>query len=392
MNQNTPLRISTQCLHAGQQDDPTTHARAVPIYATAAYNFTSTEHAANLFGLKEFGNIYSRLMNPTNDVLEKRLAALDGGAAGLALRLRARRPSPRPSSPSSAPGRTSSPPPACTAGPGRCSRRRSTGWASRCGSSTPTIRRVFANSPTPSTRCVYLESHGQPQERRARLGPYHRGRPRTGPAGDRGQHGDDAGAAAAHRARRGHRGLLHAPSTSAATACTSAGPSSTAAKFPWAKDPQRWPEFCPPDPSLSRHGLHRGASAGGQHRLHPAHAARTGLRDTGACMSPFAAFLFLLGLETLHAADAAALRQRPGSWPSGSAKHPTVAWVNYPGPAPASLPRPGQEVPARRGRGRSSASASRAARPPGMKFINTVKLASHLANIGDAKTLVIHPA
>src|SRR3990170_5622234 len=76
--------LGTLALHAGQVDDPTTHARAVPIYATASYNFTSTEHAANLFALKEFGNIYSRLMNPTNDVLEKRLAALDGGAAGLA--------------------------------------------------------------------------------------------------------------------------------------------------------------------------------------------------------------------------------------------------------------------------------------------------------------------
>src|SRR5450759_792032 len=81
---NPNYRLGTLSLHAGQQDDPTTHARAVPIYATVAYNFTSTENAANLFALKEFGNIYSRLMNPTNDVLEKRLAALDGGAAGLA--------------------------------------------------------------------------------------------------------------------------------------------------------------------------------------------------------------------------------------------------------------------------------------------------------------------
>ncbi len=77
-------RLGTLALHAGQVDDPTTHARAVPIYATSSYNFTSTDHAANLFALKEFGNIYSRLMNPTNDVLEKRLAALDGGIAGLA--------------------------------------------------------------------------------------------------------------------------------------------------------------------------------------------------------------------------------------------------------------------------------------------------------------------
>ena len=78
------LGLGTLALHAGQERDPATTARAVPIYATSSYVFNDTEHAANLFALKEFGNIYSRLMNPTNDVLEKRLAALDGGAAGLA--------------------------------------------------------------------------------------------------------------------------------------------------------------------------------------------------------------------------------------------------------------------------------------------------------------------
>ena len=81
---SAPLGLGTLALHAGQERDPTTTARAVPIYATTSYVFNDTEHAANLFALKEFGNIYSRLMNPTNDVLEKRLAALDGGAAGLA--------------------------------------------------------------------------------------------------------------------------------------------------------------------------------------------------------------------------------------------------------------------------------------------------------------------
>ena len=77
-------RLATLALHAGQEPDPVTYARAVPIYATTSYTFNNTEHAADLFALKEFGNIYSRLMNPTNDVLEKRLAALDGGVAGLA--------------------------------------------------------------------------------------------------------------------------------------------------------------------------------------------------------------------------------------------------------------------------------------------------------------------
>src|SRR5208282_5752622 len=81
---NSNYRLGTLALHAGQQKDPATNARAVPIYATSSYLFNDTEHAASLFALKEFGNIYSRLMNPTNDVLEKRLAALEGGAAGLA--------------------------------------------------------------------------------------------------------------------------------------------------------------------------------------------------------------------------------------------------------------------------------------------------------------------
>ena len=82
--QNAFRGLGTLALHAGQVPDPTTTARAVPIYATTSYVFHDTEHAANLFGLREFGNIYTRLMNPTTDVLEKRLAALDGGAAGLA--------------------------------------------------------------------------------------------------------------------------------------------------------------------------------------------------------------------------------------------------------------------------------------------------------------------
>ncbi len=83
MSEEKKLGLGTQAIHAGQVPDPTTNARAVPIYATTSYVFNDTDHAANLFGLAEFGNIYSRLMNPTNDVLEKRLAALDGGVMGL---------------------------------------------------------------------------------------------------------------------------------------------------------------------------------------------------------------------------------------------------------------------------------------------------------------------
>ena len=85
MAEETPYQLGTQALHSGQQPDPTTGARAVPIYQTTSYNFQSSEHAANLFALKEMGNIYTRIMNPTTDVLEQRLAALDGGVGALAL-------------------------------------------------------------------------------------------------------------------------------------------------------------------------------------------------------------------------------------------------------------------------------------------------------------------
>lgn len=86
MSESPVQRLATQCLHAGQEPDPTTNARGVPIHATTSYVFNDTAHAASLFGLQEFGFIYSRLMNPTNDILEKRLAALDGGVGGLARR------------------------------------------------------------------------------------------------------------------------------------------------------------------------------------------------------------------------------------------------------------------------------------------------------------------
>ena len=196
-------------VHAGQEPDPTTNARAVPIYATTSYVFDDTEHAANLFGLAEFGNIYSRIMNPTNDVLEKRLAAMDGGAAALAFasgqvghhgvdphdlprgtELRLRRP-------------------ASTAAPGRSSRRRSRSSASRCASSTRTKPEQIQRTGRREHALRLLREHRQPEERRARL-------PRRSRdiAHEHGlpdpvrQHRHDADAAAPDRARRRHRRLL----------------------------------------------------------------------------------------------------------------------------------------------------------------------------------------
>ena len=160
-------------------------------------------------------------------------------------------------------------------------------------------------------------------------------------------------------------------------------------KFPWAKDPEKWPEFTAPDPAY--HGMVFAEA------LRPIgniayiiHIRTHWLRDTGACMSPFAAFLFLLGLETLHlrmarhCANALAVAEF-------LQKHPAVEWVNYPGlPSHPDHANAKQYLPD--GAGAIVGFGIKGGTAAGVKFINSVKLASHLANIGDAKTLVIHPA
>jgi O-acetylhomoserine (thiol)-lyase len=134
--------LGTRALHAGQTPDPTTTARAVPIYATTSYVFHDAEHAANLFGLREFGNIYTRLMNPTTDVLEKRLAALDGGAAGLAFSSGAAAITAALLTIVHSAQRHSSRSPAFTAVPGHCSTKPSPSSASRSAFSTPGSRKA----------------------------------------------------------------------------------------------------------------------------------------------------------------------------------------------------------------------------------------------------------
>jgi O-acetylhomoserine (thiol)-lyase len=159
--------------------------------------------------------------------------------------------------------------------------------------------------------------------------------------------------------------------------------------FPWAKDPKRWPEFCAPDDAY--HGLvFTEALKAVGNIAYIVHIRTHWLRDVGGCMSPFAAFLFLLGLETLHlrmprhCENALAVAQ----WLE---KHSAVQWVNYPG-------LPGHPYHANAGRYLSKGAGAiigfgiRGGREAGIRFINSVRLASHLANIGDAKTLVIHPA
>jgi O-acetylhomoserine (thiol)-lyase len=380
-------RIGTLALHAGQVDDPTTHARAVPIYATASYNFTSTDHAANLFALKEFGNIYSRLMNPTNDVLEKRLAALDGGAAGLAFA-------------SGAAAITAAVLTITHAGQNFISSTSLYGgtWAlfaqtfKKLGIEVrffdPQKPEQIARLADANTRAVYLESVGNPKNdvpdfRRITDAAHKQGLPVivdntvTPPPLLRPiDHGADIVVYSTTKFLGGHG--VHV-----------GGAIVDSAKFPWADNPAKWPEFAQPDPAY--HGMvFTEALKPIGNIAYIIHIRTHWLRDTGACMSPFAAFLFLLGIETLHirlarhSENALAVAQ----WLS---KHPAVQWVNYPG-LPTHPTYANATKYLKNGFGAIMGFGIKGGAPAGVKFINNVKLATHLANIGDAKTLVIHPA
>ena len=379
--------LATRCLHAGYQDDPATHASAVPIYATAAYHFTSSQHAADLFALKEFGNIYSRLMNPTNDVLEKRLTALEGGVGALAF----------------ASGQA-----AITAAVTNITRagQNIVSSTSLYGGTRTLFTHTFArqgietrffdpDSPEAirplidaNTRLVYLESQGNPRNdvpdfRRIADIAHQAGIPvvcdntvMTPVLFRPIEHGIDIVLYSCTKYLGGHG--LHV-----------GGALIDSGRFPWADCPDKWPEFCSPDASY--HGLVLEEALRAVGNIAYIIRARTHvLRDTGACMSPFAAFLFLVGIETLavrmkqHCANTAALAE----WLS---RHERVSWVNY-----AGLPSSRYHGLATRyfpeGAGALIGFGIKGGRRAGETFINAVKLASHLANIGDAKTLVIHPA
>jgi len=380
-------RLGTLALHAGQTPDPTTTACAVPIYATASYVFKDTDHAANLFALKEFGNIYSRLMNPTNDVLEKRLAALDGGAAGLAF----------------ASGQA-----AITAAiltithSGQNFISSTSLYGGTWTLFTQTFKKLgievrffdpdhpeqIAKLADDKTRLVYLESLGNPKndvpDFRKLTGAAHKlGLPVildntvTPPPLLRPiEHGVDIVVYSTTKFLGGHG--VHI-----------GGAIVDSAQFPWAENPKKWPEFTEPDPAY--HGvIFTEALKPIGNIAYIIHIRTHWLRDTGACMSPFAAFLFLLGIETLHL-RLARHSENALAVAKWLQKHPAVAWVNYPG-----LPEHAHHANAQRylknGFGAILGFGIKGGKAAGIKFINSVKLASHLANIGDAKTLVIHPA
>ncbi|WP_428389621.1 O-acetylhomoserine aminocarboxypropyltransferase/cysteine synthase family protein [Mucisphaera sp.] len=382
--------LGTQCLHAGQEPDPTTGSRAVPIYATTSYVFNDTDHAARLFGLQEFGNIYSRLMNPTVATLEKRLAAVDGGVNALCF----------------ASGQAAITAAILTiAHAGQNIISSTSLYGGTWTLFTQTFKNLgievrFFDPSEPekihelvdeNTRLVYLESIGNPKNdvpdfqaiadaahsaKHGRLPVMCDNTVMTPALLKTFEHGVDINIYSTTKFIGGH-------GTHIGGAIVDSG------NFPWTDQPEKWPEFCAPAPSY--HG-----AVFAEH-LKPfgnivfcAHAMTHWLRDTGGAMSPFAAFLFLQGLETLH------LRMpRHSENALKVAKfleaHDAVEWVNYPG-----LESHKDHANAKKylpdGQGAIMGFGIKGGAEAGKQFINSCKLCSHLANIGDAKTLVIHPA
>ena len=381
MSQNQ-YRAETLALHGGHELDADTRSRAVPIYQTTSYCFKDTDHAARLFALQEFGNIYTRIMNPTTDVLEKRLAALEGGAAGLCFG-------------SGMAAITAAVLNICRAGQHIVSSGSLYGGTVTLFSHTLPRLGIdvtfvdarepanFAGAIRDNTRLIYIESLGNPKNDVLDYAEIAR------VAHDRGipvlcdntvmtpilfrpfDHGIDLIVHSCTKYVGGH-------GSSIGGAIVDAG------RFDWNNG--RYPEFTEPDPSY--HGMKFFEVFGNLSYILKARV--TMLRDTGACLSPFNAFLLLQGLETVHlrmprhCENALALAK----WLE---TQPQVAWVNYPGlPSHPDYARAKKYMP--NGSGGILGFGIRGGRDAGVRFINSVKLASHLANIGDSKTLVIHPA
>ncbi len=376
-------RFATIAVHGGQESDPTTKSRAVPIYQTSSYVFDDADHAARLFALKEFGNIYTRIMNPTTDVFEKRIAALEGGAAALA----------------TASGQAAETLTIITlakAGEEIVSTTSLYGGTYNLFHYTLpklgiTVRFVDAQNYdglrkaiNAKTRAVYTETLGNPKldvvdiEKLADIAhqqnlPLIIDNTSASPALCRPiVWGADIVVESATKFIGGH-------GTSIGGVIVDGG------KFDW-KASGHFPDFVAPDPSY--HGVSYTEAFGPLAFILKARVQ--GLRDTGACLSPFNSFLLLQGAETLHlrmarhSENALAVAQF-------LEKHKQVAWVNYPG-LPSS---PHHKLSAKYLPNGASALVTfgiRGGYEAGKSLINSLKLFSLLANIGDAKSLVIHPA
>ncbi len=374
--------IETLLLHAGQQPDPTTKSRAVPIYQTTSYTFDSADHAANLFSLKEMGNIYTRLMNPTSDVLEQRLAALDGGVGALALA-------------SGSAAITLAIMNLAKAGDNIISGRALYGGTYNLFNHTfkrmgITVKFVDSSDPAniaaaidEQTRAVYIEALGNPQnnvddfEAISAIAHSH-GLPlivdntvATPYLFRPIDHGADIVCYSLTKFIGGH-------GTSIGGAVVDSG------RFDWSSG--RFSEFTTPDPSY--HGLVYHEALG--NLAYILKMRLTLLRDMGPCISPFNSFQIIQGLETLHVRMPRHCENalKLATWLSN---HPGIGNISYPGlPSHPDYDRAQKYLP--KGQGAILTFDIKAGLEAGKNFINKVKLASHLANIGDAKTLVIHPA
>ena len=380
--------LGTLAVHAGQETpDPATGSRVVPIYQTASYVFKSTDHAANLFAPKEFGNIYSRIMNPTNDVFEKRIAALEGGVGALAVAsgqaaislalLNITRVGDEIVSANNLYGGTY-----------ELFHYTFPKLGRKVIFVDSTKPKEFKKAITPKTRAIYAETIGNPKldvpdfEKIAII------------AHDAGlpfivdntigigivrpiDYGADIIVDSATKFIDGHGNSI-------------GGVIVDGGKFNWSNG--KFPEFTQPDPSY--HGLKYWDTFGNFPGLgNVAFIIKVRvqlLRDLGPSLSPFNSFLFLQGLETL------ALRQEKHSANAFKVArflkgHPAIAWVNYPG----SDDHPSHALAMKYLKGKYNAILGfgiKGGLPVAKKFIESVELLSHLANIGDSKSLVIHPA
>ncbi|MBO8171468.1 MAG: homocysteine synthase [Bacillaceae bacterium] len=382
MTDSRKYGIETIALHGGQEPDPTTGSRAVPIYQTTSYVFRDTDHAADLFALKEFGNIYTRIMNPTQDTFEKRVAELEGGVAALA---------------------TASGQSAITyailniAGAGDEIISSSSLYGGTYNLFKYTLAKLgitvhFIDPDQPEqikeklndkTRLVYCETLGNPKmdvidiEKFADIA-HEAGIPLivdntlASPYLCRPiDHGADVVVHSATKFIGGH-------GTSVGGVIVDSG------KFDWTNG--KFPELTEPDPSY--HGVVYTEAVGNLAYIIKARVQL--LRDTGAAISPFNAFLLLQGLETLH------LRMERHSENALKVaqfleQHDLVTWVKYPGLESSPYYNLAQKyLP--KGQGAILSFGLKGGVEEGKKFINALKLFSHLANVGDAKSLVIHPA
>lgn len=383
MSEERPFRLETKAIHAGQELDSATYSRAVPIYQTSSFGFRDSEHAANLFGLQEPGNIYSRIMNPTNDVFEKRIAELEGGIGALAV---------------------SSGQAATTysilniAGAGDEIVSSSSLYGGTYNLFAHTLKKLgitvkFVDSSnleeleaaiTDKTKAVYAESIGNPKgdilhiEAISAIAHKHHiplivDNTLASPYLLRPiEFGADIVVHSATKFIGGH-------GTSIGGVIVDSG------QFPWA-DSDKFKGLTEPDPSY--HGLTYTEAIGEAAYITKARVQL--LRDLGAALSPFNSFLLLQGLETLH------LRlERHSENALKTAQflqdHPLVDWVSYPGlESHESYELAQTYLP--KGQGAILTFGIKGGREAGKRLIDSVQLFSHLANVGDSKSLIIHPA